>query len=276
MDLKMLQDYKEWLKRSPEDIINAVKGLNTGKEISGWAVVFNSSVFPKGIPVWAHRVRNFLNREPRFLSRLHNNEGSIFLNAVYKVKPRQENTTEKVLRIFALTNHVYKDESNTVWFQMSPGGAIYHFREVGNATFAAGVQEWMGQGGTPIFKLIAPDGTGGSSETIVKNELRVSRTVSAMLPKASRGAVIGDLNVPMPVHHIIQDDLEYQGSYNYADTVDLGNAFHEKFDVQPHKDKGRYKTYVNPDGRDGRHVPLKFRQFPDIVKGESIPLAEQI
>lgn len=270
MDLKMLRDYNEWLKRSPEQILDAVRTYR-----NGWAEVFNSAAFPKGIPIWAHRVRNYFNREPRSLIRLSESESATLVKATYKIpsytRDRQESVIEKVKRIWALTDFVYKDENNTTWFQMSPGGAIYHFKEIGNETLEGLHQEWLGQSVTPIFKLVSPDSTGGSMETIIDNPLRAGTVVQALLPKASRGLVIANVNTLIPVPII--EEPRYQGSYNYAETVDLGNAEHDRLDVQPHKNTTRYKTYENPTSR---FVPLKFREFPKYAKGENIPLAEQI
>lgn len=266
MDLRMLKNYEEWLEKSPAQVIDAVKNIK-----GGWA-----AVFPDRLPIWAHRVRNYFNREPRFLMRLSESWSRNWLTYVYKkpVERSNEGRIAKFKRENALTDYVYRDEENINWFQMSPGGTIYHFKEIGNETLEGIHQEWMGQGGTPIFKLVSPDGTGGSMETIIDNPLRVtSRVVQAIVPKASRGFVIGDVNVPMPVSKSILDKERYQGSYNYAETVDLGNADHDRLDVKPHKDTGRYKTYVNPLDR---FAPLKSRQFPKDVKGETIPLAEQI
>lgn len=270
MDIKMLRDYNEWLKRSPEEILDAVR-----QNRDGWAAVFNSAAFPKGLPVWAHRVRNYFNREPLSLIRLSESESTNLVKAVYKIpsytRVRQETLTEKVKRLWALTDHVYKDENYTTWFQMSPAGSIYHFKEIGNETLEGLHQEWLGQSVTPIFKLVSPDGTGGSMETIIDNPLRAGTVVQALLPKASRGFVIGNLSALIPVPII--KEPRYQGSYNYAETVDLGNADHDRLDVQPHKNTTRYKTYVNPTNR---FAPLKLRKFPVYAIPEIIPLAEQI
>lgn len=271
MDIKMLQDYKEWLTRSPEDILAAV--VRHG----GWGAVFTSAKFgAKRLPVWAHRVRNYFNREPRFLMRLSADWSYNWLTYVYKkpVERSGEGTIAKFKRENALTDYVYRDEENTNWFQMSPGGAIYHFKEIGNETLEGIHQEWMGQGGTPIFKLVSPDGTGGSMETIIDNPLRVGRRVQALMPKASRGFVIGDVNVPMPVARPIVKIERYQGSYNYAETVDLGNEDHDRLDVQPHTNKeyAKYGGYENPEDRFSK---LKFRRFPERDRKGNL-LAEQV
>jgi hypothetical protein len=270
MDLRMLKNYEEWLKRSPAQVIDAVKNIK-----GGWA-----AVFPDRLPVWAHRVRNFFNREPRFLMRLSDSWSQSWLVLVYK-KPRDrsnESTVQKFKRIMALTDYVYRDEVSTNWFQMSPGGAIYHFKEIGNETKEGIYQELLGQSLTPIFKLVSPDDTGGSMETIIINrgggiEYASFGILPAIPVGIKDGEVIGDVNVPMPVVKSILEEERYQGSYNYAETVDLGNADHDRLDVTPHKDTGRYKTYVNPTDR---FAPLKSRQFPKDVKGETRPLAEQI
>ncbi len=273
MDLRMLRNYEEWLKKSPAQVIDAVKSIK-----SGWA-----AVFPDRLPIWAHRVRNYFNREPRFLMRLSESWSQSQLAFVYK-RPRNrsnESTMQKFKRVMALTDYVYRDEVNTNWFQMSPGGAIYHFKEISNETREGLAQELMGQSLTPIFKLVSPDDTGGSMETIIINRgvgikyVKVPGIVSPVPVGIKDAEVIGDVNVPMPMEitKSILDIERYQGSYNYAETVDLGNADHDRLDVTPHKDTARYKTYVNPPDR---FAPLNSRQFLKVAKGETIPLAEQI
>ena len=59
MDVITLRDYGYWRSKSAEEILAAVKNVP-----GGWA-----GVFPDGVPLWAHRVRNFFNHEPISLMR---------------------------------------------------------------------------------------------------------------------------------------------------------------------------------------------------------------
>src|SRR5260221_4684375 len=65
----------------------------------------------------------------------------------------------------ALAGQVYLDDQNRPWYQMAAGATIYHYgREPFVPTLEAIWVTIKGQGRTPVFKLISPDGTGGSFE----------------------------------------------------------------------------------------------------------------
>jgi hypothetical protein len=280
MSVKWLQDYNNWIGKSPQTILEAVNK-------AGWGAVFNDPIkFPKGLPIWAHRVRNYFNREPYFLSRLDQKESKNRLKKLdSSVNIEDEGRFNEFIRSRALTINVYVDESGfTVWFQMSAGGTIYHFKHVKNKTKEAMIQTVLGQSNTPIFKLISPDVTGGSCETIIKNLVQARSTVQQLARKlgpltqlpnsGDRGSSIGYENAVTPVSHLIENDKEYQGSYNYAETAVLGIAKHEKFDIEPHENYAKW-GYDNPTDR---HSKLESRRFEKYAKGEvgKIPLAEQI
>lgn len=117
---------------------------------------------------------------------------------------------------------------------MSAGGTIYHWgRDVKvDWAEAAYVQKIRGQEGTPVFKLVCPDGTGGSKETIVRNSY--SRTK------------IGETNKPQIVWDKVEVSMKYQGSYNFAETAVAGLDEHEKYDVNTHK---KDANYIDPPDR---------------------------
>lgn len=279
MNLKELQDYNNWIGKSPRQILDDVKNY-------GWVSVFNDLVkFPKGLPIWAHRVRNYFNLEPYFLTRLDEKESKIRLKRIaYSANIRDEGMFDAFKRSRALSDHVYLDETKTEWFQMSPGGTIYHFKDVTNQAKEAVAQEVLGQSRTPIFKLVSPDSTGGSCETIIKNMVQVKSTAKrvadalmplSQLPKTGPlDSSIGHVNAVSPVARLIVDIPKFQGSYNYAETVSRGFADHEKLDIEPHTDYKKW-DYDNPSDR---HSKLESRRFQKYAKGEEgkIPLAEQI
>ena len=121
----MLQNYDNWIGKSPAEILKAVK-----ETPGGWAKVFDKAAFPKGLPEWAHRVRNYFNREPHFLTRLGYERSQFLLGKAQKemVNWEQWDMKEKVIRPMTLSGEVYQDEYGQVWFQMSAGGTIYHFK----------------------------------------------------------------------------------------------------------------------------------------------------
>lgn len=287
MDLNSLKQYVNWVGRSPEEILREVK--NHG----GWKIVF-----PGRLPVWAHKIRNYFNIEPRSLMLLDESSGRPHLQEIYRnLNVMQGNRLIKlekgnpVLRQvvpgvnlmqnppagtpdFSIKDHlgedlglsgdVYKDNAGTIWYQMSAGGTIYHFKDPKMVEAEAALQEKLGQWRTPVFKLISPDKTGGSRETIIKNRLNTSKGQTFEVGTS----VIGDVNKHTPVASLIETDPWYQGSYNYSETVITGLAAHGDRDVVPHKvlvdlSKPRHlrNVYVNPDRKD-RHGPLCDRKFP--------------
>lgn len=270
MELKeYLGQYTYWQKKSPGRILVEVKS------VGGWA-----SVFPNDLPKWAHRVRNFFNQEPLLLMRL--DKDSAFME-VHKLNIRdlyisnllKKNFSAAIAEHGALSGDVYKDGSSRSWFQMDSGGAIYHFKEVKYSKLEAILQSLQGQSMTPIFKLISPDRTGGSCETIIKNFQGINRAEIDILniPGVNRiieglpfgmgdsgGYFLGEVNKPLPVGGLIVDIPDYLGSYNYAETVVKGFSAHKKFDIEPHEKDP--KGYINPSNPFSNLDSRKFPQDP--------------
>ena len=134
-----------------------------------------------------------------------------------------------------------------------------------------------GQAITPTFKLVSPDGTGGSMETIIRNpqnqkfplDVPVFRNV-----KIGRKA-IGDVNRSEPVKHLNVGNYEHKGSYNYSEAVDAGYAAHVKRDVQPHTRSERWwkgEVYLEPANP---FSALSVRLFP-VVDQKRRRIAEQL
>ncbi len=161
MDLYALRDYNSWRRGSAEEILAAVE------RVGGWKFVF-----PDGVPLWAHRVRNFFNQEPRRLTRFSADIGHEYLALIHSGlgKLGSRSDINEIVEKQALSGDVYRDEFGHTWYQMSPGATIYHWGK--DPTWAAPLEAVMQTGGQallPVFKLVAPDGTGGSRETIIKN-----------------------------------------------------------------------------------------------------------
>ncbi len=285
MDLDKLRNYDEWIGKTPQQIIDAVK------LVGGWAVVFSATAFPAGLPLWAHRVRNYFNVEPRSLTRYDADFRNEFLARIdrgldalehaKKIKwlkkhplfgslaevkkmpepppgtPDTPGGWDRVAEIKALSGDVYKDEStNMIWYQMDAGGAIYHFGSDPGITAPLEAfyhSKIVGQALVPIFKLVSPDGTGGSCETIINNKFDQQLTVPGFGSIKTGRFKIGMVSKSEPVD--VNKDYHHQGSYNYAETIEMGLATHEKYDVHPHK---KDKTYWNPLDR---FLPLASRRF---------------
>lgn len=284
MDIVRLRDYRNWIGKTPGEILEYVKKIKGKKENEkGWKLIFTKEAFPDtptGLPRWAHRVRNYFNREPTILELKA--EGSHAYFNLYKYDPKRGGFQENM----ALSGDVYMDELLTPWFQMDPGGAIYHFKHPKNPKAEAALQGALGQINTPVFKLISPDDSGGSIETIVDNPIvtSVTSTVVGGIGSLVGGGVFGKqisklrsstigkgekVNITSRIIKV----YDFQGSYNYAETIDAGYDSHVNFDVTPHvKDE---KGYLNPDER---HSSLfsDSRKFKEYAPKENTPLAEQI
>lgn len=165
----------------------------------------------------------------------------------------------------ALTGDVYEDDlGRMIWFQMSPGGAIYHFKKkIQSPTREAISANLAGQEEAPVFKLICPDGTGGSREVCIANPFDVFR------PLNSRGgptyspmvghSTIGAVNEVVNVANRIEKDPVAQGSYNYAETIEKGLPAHQRLDVDTDPMLPAY--YVVPPNQ-FQFSELFMRRFP--------------
>lgn len=282
MNVNELRNYNNWVGQRADVIYNNVRALG------GWEIVF-----PGKLPRWASKVRNYFNIVPRELTQATEIEAKAFLKYAQKFKfelecheaqsanrrdpanyrrnpdgsypkpvwdvpkgcPTEASHAVKHTGLIdsvgvknALTKYVYKDENGRLWFQMAAGSTIYHWGAPVNpltAIFEAiFVDKVRGQDGTPAFKLINPDpGVGGSNEVILRN--------------ANRASVIGGVKKTVDIRSMLVKDPVNQGSYNYAETVRVGLAAHERLDVKPHS-RG-WDFYVNPSDP---YSALSIRKFP--------------
>jgi hypothetical protein len=316
MNLTELSDYREWLKHSPFEVHMHVFNLG------GWKHLWNSSKFRGKPPRWASRVRNYFNTTPKKLTRLDAKTSATHLKQAQKAKVAAECATIKAMHDkslaakagvplklpkgcpaqpdpdarmsfsdtmgtrMALSGDVYIDELKQIWFQMDPGGAIYHYGEkpwwpTVESIWASGV----GQELIPVFKLVSPDGTGGSRECCITNpfdqpfELRNNvgtpmdvfvRYSGAKMGRLSIGAVNEEVDVSKRVITADKHPV-HQGSYNYAETVDQGLTAHNRFDVDT--DLMTKTFFVDPPDPFSQ---LLLRTFPEKKFGETMPLADQV
>jgi hypothetical protein len=235
-----LSNYRNWHDRTAAQILYAVQNIR-----GGWA-----TVFPKGIPCWASRVRNYFNVTPHDLMRFDKERERANYNKHFKY--------QSGLAWYALHGAVYKDKQNLEWLQMSSSATVYHYE--GEVNASKHVEAFMNpQSRLPIFKLISPDGTGGSRELILTNP---SNWLS------------GDSTVVKVLHwKRIRDRVvlqeTYAGSYNYAETITLGYKAHEKADVKTHREWPGFYLNPNPDSL------LSERGFPERDRRGAL-LADQI
>jgi hypothetical protein len=135
----------------------------------------------------------------------------------------------------ALSGDVYEDElGRTIWFQMAPGGGIYHYGPKPRyPTVKAAEATMKMQPLAPVFKLVCPDGTGGSRECCITNP---QNHTGQLLPNSGTinfgDWTIGKVNEVVNVQNRIVTDSVAQGSYNYAETTVKGLPAHERLDVK--------------------------------------------
>lgn len=293
MDLQSLQDYRNWVGKSAGQVFHDV--LHAG----GWEYVF-----PTSVPRWASRVRNYFNENPRRLTLLSDERSAGLLKSAQtalsgdaRAKPAPpadapgkslfDSITDKLSGAIkdtfagaknsiavkgALSGEVYEDEGGRVWFQMAPGGTIYHFGQApGVAPLESAWFTVLGQRAVPIFKLVSPDGSGGSRECCLTNPRVVPHYVPtrAGAVKTMVGqAAVGDQGVAVDLNGRHITDPIYQATYNYSETVVKGFRAHELRDVIPHSPAVDF--YVNPPS----FPPMRARLFPE-ADPSGKPLAEQ-
>jgi hypothetical protein len=287
MDLTELNDYEEWIDKSPDVVLKAVKGFG------GWDRVFEKKPFP----CWASRVHNYFNETPLTLKRLAkdvsdtlteraqtfifafdcntvrrvNREGfaghPLPAGAQHKLPRGCATVPEQDLRLSlsevmaarkALSGDVYLDEFNRIWFQMSAGATIYHWGSDVKSPKREAIwaEKIKGQANIPVFKLVSPDGSGGSRECIVKNPFVVPIVEMGRIKVMQGKTTIGGVHETVAVVMRIVREPKYQGSYNYSETIEKGFAAHELRDVTPHRSRANFYVDPPPD------LPLSNRRFP--------------
>jgi hypothetical protein len=227
MDLAELRDYRKWVAKTAAYILDEV--IKAG----GWV-----NVFPEKLPTWASRVRNYFNITPQSLMKFDKKTAAAHVQT--------HHTNRGGLARWALSGDVYKDEKGRLWFEMSTGGTAYHYE--GEVTawkkFKGAIKPQMF---TPVFKLISPDGSGGSREIIIDNP------ETGLIGRSSS---IGEENVWVNIRSRVVVTEEYIGTYNYSETIVMGFPAHDLRDVQPHQTTAGF--YLDP----GLYTTLEEREFP--------------
>lgn len=256
-----LKDSSEWVLQNPQDILDSVN------KAGGWA-----KIFPKGVPMWLHKLRNYFNVEPKSLRLVDKSVTDHWMKQV-----RAHGKIDGIITKYALTGDVYFDEEVEVWYQMGAGGTIYHWGRdiIWEKADAVHTQLFRGQTRIPIFKLVCPDGTGGSKETIITNpKINKVRVVGpqGVLNEMQGAARIGETNVEVLVRGRVVTYMEHQGSYNFSETSVVGLDEHRKNDIDPHH---KDANYIDPPDR---FAPLKdriFNEFVIVAAGGTAPKKEK-
>lgn len=218
-----LRDYDSWAGNSPAQILEAVK------KAGGW-----SRVFPDKVPKFAHKLRNYFNETPKQLCRIGGAASEKILDAL----PRPG-----IFSHFALSGEtVYKDAAGRRWFLMTASGTVYHVGD-GKPDWKAKLGGLFASHSEMPFKLVSPDGTGGSSEVIILNP-------------AQNETLGGKATGWFQVEKRINTRDETEGTYNYSETVVMGFDAHSLRDIKPHENFGGAYEQIQI------YAPLAARRFP--------------
>lgn len=256
-------DYETWVGKSAGDVLTLVKSKN------GWA-----EVYPEGVevPMWLSRVRNFFNQRPRTIKRLGQAEAQHI--AMSEQSGAALGSKMGPFGYFAQAVAVYKDEAGRGWFQTPPAGTIFHsYGEPGYGKMARNTIG--GQSVTETFKLLRFDGTGGSSELILRNTAawlahnNKGNVISRMIDRNAHGGgrdFAGKTGEIVRTQGMSIVDERYAASYNFGDFYCASDATHKRFDVKTHSIQRGFYLNVN------QYTPLAHRFFPKNWKG--IPIFE--
>ncbi len=226
LSLSELKNYESWIGR------NAIEVRKAAIAVGGWTTVFP---WTNPFPAWASRVRNFFNETPTALKLLGWMEGWEAAGRANKIR-----LSEDFLAANALSGDVYQDQTGRLWYQMQGVGAVHHYK--GKVTgWKEAKALLLTQRHVPVFKLISPDGTGGSSEICIHNP-QLNR--ENWNPVTRGNLRIGKEGKWVDIKRRLVLDELYRGSYNYSETIIMGFAYHKFMDVTPHK--AAYGFYINP------------------------------
>ena len=240
LTIDQLRDYRYWIGRSPLEIRQAA--IANG----GWAKVFPHTT---EFPLWASRVRNYFNETPMEIKSLDMLESLKAASRATKIGLLSDVKANCALEGM----FVYEDRSGRLWYQMVPVSSIYHYDgEVDTAKKIKGFL--MPQVHTPVFKLVSPDGSGGSREVCIHN-WQLNRENWNPLTRGAKG--IGKTDQWVNIRTKVVIDPVYAGSYNYSETIEMGSSNHEHRDVKPHKVSPSF--YVNPS----MFSQINSRRFPE-------------
>jgi len=265
MDLKALRDYGNWIGQTAWVVYCSVIAVGGWKRVfpdalPRWASKVRQyfNLAPTTLKLLDHEKSSYyleqaqctLPLPARAVARRTLIEAVMGINPVLDllVKPGPwEKAPEKlggpsglVATAFALSGDVYQagptpasaNGPSFIWFQTSPGGAIFHFGEkIESPKWRAIDADLEGQEHAPVFKLVCPDVTGGSGECCIRNPFDVGRAGRPAGTPMVGHTTIGAVNEVVNVADRIVKDPVSLGSYNYAETTVEGLLAHERLDV---------------------------------------------
>jgi hypothetical protein len=222
--------------------------------------------------MWLSRVRNFFNQRPRTITRLGQFEATRVAMSEQSGAALSPNFGPAGYYTQAVA--VYKDEAGRAWFQTPPAGTIYH--SSGSPGFGKMARNTIGgQSVTETFKLLRFDGTGGSSELILRNTAawlahnNNGNVFFRMIDRHVHGGgrdFVGKIGEIVSTHGLAIIDERYAASYNFGDFYCASDATHKRFDVKTHSTQRGF--YLNVD----QYTPLAKRIFPE--KWNGIPISD--
>lgn len=242
MNFSDLKKYDYWVGKSALSIKQTV--LCT---VKGWEMVFPAN---EDLPAWANKVRNYFNEIPSELACVGKQTAKTVAGKL---------SLPGIISEFALPNgkeypFVFIDRNSNYWYLMKPGGGVYHQGDGSPGFWEKVGAQFLDQDET-IFKLVSPDGTGGSSEVIIKNP--------------SKSANLGNTNMDLWKKNVqspffsIEKDINFnnktRGTYNYSETLTRGFTAHKLRDMKPHETMTG--TYLSPP----KLSPLQSRIFPKTI-----------
>jgi len=251
-----LRSYRHWIGKTPHFILTQVR------QVGGWGAVFRDR-----LPAWASRVRNFFNDTPTTLS----------------ILPLRENlAARKLVRTnrfdVSTSKHpvIYRGNNTlpyNLWVTYRKEGSVLHYEWSGDhSDLTKSVMAFFTEKELiPVFKLVCPDGTGGSSEIVIHNwQLELDRSTpwnhnsGAGGGRAYRhgqktvgGMKPGDKAISIRTKLVVTP--EFRGSYNYGDAANAGFLAHDRMDMSPDKvAKDPFHIIFPPRG-----VSFASRRFPE-------------
>lgn len=242
MNFNDLRSYDYWVGKTALYIKQSVMCT-----VKGWEFVFPSNC---EMPTWANKVRNYFNEIPTELACV----GKKTAKRLAAKLPYPG-----IIADFALPDgddypFVFIDRNSTYWYLMKPSGGAYHVGDGSPSAWEKFSGLWKDQKDT-IFKLVAPDTIGGSSEVIIKNPQGISNLGNTDMEKWEKDIQSSWFSV---ANDIDFNDLT-RGTYNYSETLTSGFNAHDHRDIKPHEKMSG--VYLRPP----RPSALQARIFPETI-----------
>ena len=275
MNLDALKNYRKWLEQSPREVLRSVKDV-----AGNW-----DAVFPKGLPRWASKVRNYFNATPRTLKRVPQENAKTLTRILaplgfeldcYETQSFNRSHIDHRPNPWGKPNppafpvphgcpakpsEQVKDIGfkDSIAIKSALSGDVY-LDERGRTWFqmspGAAIYHWGREPMWAAFEAFWQSVVRGQNDTPVFKlispdnnsgscEVILLNDGVSAYTSGGGGETIGKVNEVVDISNILLTDPAYQGSYNYSETMVVGLADHQLRDVRPHVPGRRF--YVNPD-----------------------------